>query len=105
MEMQAEAERKKRAQILESEGNKTLPRSDMFVFRFNKTQILVCVYVYIYTHTYIILQVRSVILYFSGERQAHINIADGKKSSMMLEAQGKLATYKLSSISLDVFSR
>jgi len=26
----------------------------------------------------------------SGERQAHINIADGKKSSMMLEAQGKL---------------
>ncbi|XP_071734257.1 uncharacterized protein [Rutidosis leptorrhynchoides] len=43
MEMQAEAERKKRAQILESEG----------------------------------------------ERQAHINIADGKKSSMMLEAQGE----------------
>lgn len=41
MEMQAEAERKKRAQILESEG----------------------------------------------ERQAHINIADGKKSSVILESE------------------
>ncbi|MCH85975.1 stomatin-like protein 2 mitochondrial-like, partial [Trifolium medium] len=45
MEMQAEAERKKRAQILESEG----------------------------------------------ERQAHINIAEGKKSSVILASEAAMA--------------
>lgn len=48
MEMQAEAERRKRAQVLESEG----------------------------------------------ERQSHINIADGKKSSAILEAEGKFREFR-----------
>ncbi|KAM7467611.1 hypothetical protein LguiB_015173 [Lonicera macranthoides] len=64
MELQAEAERRKRAQILDSEGE----RQDLINIAEGKKQ--------------------SVILSAEGERQNLINIAEGKRTSVILEAEG-----------------
>ena len=46
----------------------------------------------------------QLLLFFSAERQAQINVAEGKKTSVMLEAQGKLG-YKIRILNLDLLDR
>lgn len=84
MEMQAEAERKKRAQVLESEGSKVGLLDSLFflIGIYLISQFFTRFIIY----NYIILFARwtSILI---GERQANINIADGRKSAVILASE------------------
>ncbi|CDY43054.1 BnaA03g12010D [Brassica napus] len=100
MEMQAEAERKKRAQILESEGkladlcaaeaiNVAAKDWGLECLRYEIRDIMPPngVRVAMEMQAEAERKKRAQILESEGERQAHINIADGKKSSVILESE------------------
>ncbi|CAK9158267.1 unnamed protein product [Ilex paraguariensis] len=74
MEMQAEAERKKRAQVLESEGER---QAHINIADGRKSSVI------LESEAAKMDQVNRA----QGERQAHINIADGRKSSVILESE------------------